>query len=151
MIGLYLFARIAGTGVAISTDEIDAVVRLRELSPVPGVASHVAGLSALRSRVLTIIDAAALVSGKKSALSISDDSEEVCHAIVCEIGGHGYGILVDGVDDIQTVESAPVPICGRIDPVWQSYAQGVIEADGQSYFLITLSGFLDSCLSTQAA
>ncbi len=151
MSGLYLFARIAGTAVAMNTDEVDAVVRLRELSPIPGVASHVAGLSALRSRVLTIIDAAALVLGRKSICQLPEESEDECHAIVCEIGGHGYGILVDRVDDIQTIETPPVPICGRIDPVWQSYALGVIETEGQPYFLISLPGFLDSCLSAQAA
>ncbi|MFO1259743.1 MAG: chemotaxis protein CheW [Sphingomonadaceae bacterium] len=151
MNGLYLFARIAGTAVAISTDEVDAVVRLRELSAIPGVASHIAGLSALRSRVLTIIDAAALVLGQKSSCTLLEDSDEECHAVVCEIGGHGYGILVDRVDDIQTVETPPVPICGRIDPVWQSYATGVIETNGEPYFLISLAGFLDSCFSAQAA
>lgn len=151
MNGLYLFARIAGTAVAISTDEVDAVVRLHELSPVPGVLSHVAGLAALRSRVLTIIDATALVLGQKSAVHVSAESEQECHAIVCEIGGHGYGILVDRVDDIQTIETAPVPICGRIDPVWQPYARGVIDAPSEPYFLITLASFLDSCLSAQAA
>lgn len=142
---LYLFAHIAGTGVAISTDEVDAVVRLHELSRVPGVPGHVAGLAALRSRVLTIIDAGALVRGVPQA----HDGES--HAIVCEIGGHGYGILVDRVDDIQTVEAAPLPICGRIDPAWHSYAKGVIESAGQSYFLVTLASFLESCLTAQAA
>lgn len=151
MNGLYLFARIAGTAVAISTDEVDAVVRLHELSPVPGVQSHVAGLSALRSRVLTIIDAAALVLRQKSEAHLSVESEAECHAIVCEIGGHGYGILVDRVDDIQTIESPPVPICGRIDPLWQPYVTGVIETPSAPYFLITLLGFLDSCLPAQAA
>lgn len=151
MNGLYLFAHIANTAVAISTDEVDAVVRLRELSAIPGVASHIAGLSALRSRVLTIIDAAALVLGQKSSSFMPGEGCDECHAVVCEIGGHGYGILVDRVDDIQTIEAPPVPICGRIDPVWQSYATGVIETNGEPYFLISLSSFLDSCVSAQAA
>lgn len=151
MSALYLFARIAGTAVAISTDEVDAVVRLHELSPVPGVPGHVAGLTALRSRVLTIIDAAALVRGEQRRANPAHAQEGESHAIVCEIGGHGYGILVDRVDDIQTVEALPLAICGRIDPIWQSYAKGVIEANGEPYFVVTLASFLESCLSAQAA
>src|SRR3546814_6126183 len=61
---LYLFARIGGADVAVRTEEIEAVVKLTDISPVPGVPPHVAGLSALRSRVLTIIDTAALVQGR---------------------------------------------------------------------------------------
>ena len=151
MNALYLFARIAGTAVAISTDEVDAVVRLHELSPVPGVPGHVAGLAALRSRVLTIIDAATLVRSERQLPDDARAHDGDCHAIVCEIGGHGYGILVDRVDDIQTVEAAPLPICGRIEPTWQSYARGVIETGGEPYFVVTLASFLDSCLSAQAA
>ena len=149
--GLYLFARIADTAVAINTDEVDAVVRVDMLSPVPGVPGHVAGLFALRSRVLTILDAAALVYGRRHEADCADDAEAERHAIVCEIGGHGYGILVDRVDDIQTIETAPMPICGRIDPAWQAYAKGVIEMDGQPYFVVTLASFLDACFSAQAA
>ncbi|MDQ4419906.1 chemotaxis protein CheW [Sphingobium sp. DEHP117] len=148
---LYLFAHIGGTAVAISTNEVDAVVRLNELSVVPGVPSHVAGLAALRSRVLTIIDAAALVNAQQDKPGGALVRDGGSHAIVCEIGGHGYGIVVDRVDDIQTVDSTPLPICGRIDPAWQPYAQGVIESEGRPYFVVSLSSFLDSCLNAQAA
>ncbi|MBP6030696.1 MAG: chemotaxis protein CheW [Sphingobium sp.] len=152
MNGLYLLAHVAGTAIAISTGEVDAVVRLHELSPVPSVPGHVAGLAALRSRVLTIIDVAALVRGAtKPGAQIKRDHDAESHAIVCEIGGHGYGILVDRVDDIQTIESAPLPICGRIEPAWQTFAKGVVEVDGQAYFVVTLASFLESCLFAQAA
>ena len=149
--GLYLFARIASTAVAISTDEVDAVVRLQELSLVPGVPGHVAGLTALRSRVLTIIDAATLVRGSRVAPGNLAQRDREGHAIVCEIGGHGYGILVDRVDDIQNIDAAPLPICGRIDPAWLPYARGVIETGGEPYFVVTLANFLESCLAAQAA
>ncbi|MCH4150826.1 MAG: chemotaxis protein CheW [Sphingobium sp.] len=151
MNGLYLFAHIAGTPIAVSTDEVDAVVRLNELSPVPGVSDHVAGLSALRSRVLTVIDAAALVRRQKSCVRPQEDTESEFHVIVCEISGHGYGILVDRVDDIQTIDTLPLPICGRIDPAWQPYAKGVIENGGDPHFLVSLSGFLELGVCAQAA
>ena len=64
MDNLYLFAILAGTRVAVEAGEVEAVVKLTDISPVPGMGAHVAGLSALRSRVLTIVDVAAIVHGQ---------------------------------------------------------------------------------------
>ena len=63
---LYLFATLAGTRIAVETREVEAVVKLTDISPVPGMGAHVAGLSALRSRVLTVIDVAALIAGAEA-------------------------------------------------------------------------------------
>ena len=49
---LFLFATLAGTRIAVETSEVEAVVRLNDVSPVPGMGAHIAGLSALRSRGL---------------------------------------------------------------------------------------------------
>lgn len=82
---LYLFATLAGTRIAVETGEVEAVVKLTEISPVPGMGAHVAGLSALRSRVLTIIDTAALIQGEASP------TREAGLAIIANIAGHSYG------------------------------------------------------------
>jgi len=149
MSGLYLFARIGGTSVAIRTDEVEGVVRLRELSPVPAVPGYVAGLAALRSRVLTMIDAAALIRrGKAKARECTDNAG---FAVVCQISGHSYGIMVEAVEDIQTVETPVLPVCGRIDDIWQPYAQGVVELDGKACFVVSPGAFLDGCVAVSAA
>jgi len=149
MSGLYLFARIAGTPVAIPTEDVEAVVRMSELSPVPGVAGYVAGLSALRSRVLTIVDASALITGS-APVTIGDDGSKENYAIVCDISGHSYGILVDDVDGIRTVTNPVLPVCGKISEIWLPYVSGAIEDQGQ-YFLLSLTGLLEQCLVQQAA
>ena len=53
---LLLVVTIAGERVALSAAAVESVVELDTLIPVPRAAPHVAGLSALRSRVLTVID-----------------------------------------------------------------------------------------------
>ncbi|MGE4408943.1 MAG: chemotaxis protein CheW [Sphingobium sp.] len=138
---LYLFARIAGTAVALCVDEIEAVVRLKGLSRVSGVPDHVAGLSALRSRVLTVIDASALVTGRRHAGRDCPEAER--YAVMCDRSGHSYGILVDGVDDIGTVAAAAMPVCGRIGAEWAPYARGVIEREGSPHFLLSAADLLD--------
>lgn len=134
---LYLFATLAGTRIAVETEEVEAVVRLAEISPVPGMGVQVAGLSALRSRVLTIIDAAALIRGAPTP------ADRRGLAIIANISGHSYGIMVDGVSDICTVPDGRLPLRGQIDRNWAPYARGIVEyADGPC-LLVSLSAFIE--------
>lgn len=142
---LYLLATLAGTRIAVDTREVEAVVKLTEVSPVPGMGAHVAGLSALRSRVLTIIDVAALIHGVASA------SDRRGLAIIADISGHSYGLMVDGVSDICRVAEGELPLRGQIDPAWTPFARGIVEQDGEPHLLVSLAGFIDAGLLAQAA
>lgn len=142
---LYLFATLAGTRIAVETGEVEAVVKLTDISPVPGMAVHVAGLSALRSRVLTIIDAAALIRG------VATPPEQGCLAIIADIAGHSYGLIVDGVSDICQVPEGELPLRGQLDPAWAPYAKSVVEQDGHPWLLVSLAAFIDGGGLAQAA
>src|SRR3546814_19530046 len=109
---LYLFARIGGADVAVRTEEIEAVVKLTDISPVPGVPPHVAGLSALRSRVLTIINTAALVQGRHAA------AQPDSYAIITNLAGTSYGLLFDSVRDIAPGPGGEVWWRGQFVPAW---------------------------------
>lgn len=141
MSGLYLFAVIGGTRVAIATEEIEAVVKLGEVSPVPGSPPHVAGLATLRSRVLTILDAARLLTGSTCC---GQGCAAGCHAIVCDVSGHSYGISVDSLEGIETVESPCHPVCGRLDPHWRPYARGTLDYDGRSHVVLSVAAFVEA-------
>ncbi|WP_313809401.1 chemotaxis protein CheW [Sphingobium sp.] len=142
---LYLFATLAGTRIAVETGEVEAVVKLTDVSPVPGMGAHVAGLSALRSRVLTIIDAAALVRG------LPTPADQRGLAIIADISGHSYGLMVDAIHDICQVPEGELPLRGRLDPAWSPYARGLVEHDGQPCLLVSLSGFIEAGAVAQAA
>lgn len=141
---LYLLATLAGTSVAIETAEVEAVVKLVDISPVPGAATHVAGLSALRSRVLTIIDAAALIRGVPAATAAP------CFAVIAEIAGHSYGVMVDSVSDICRADGGALPLRGQLDPAWAPYARGIVEHEGRPHLLLSLASFIEGPL-VQAA
>ena len=65
MDSLKLIARIAGQRIALTADAVESVVEIEAITPVPLAPPHVAGLAALRSRVLTVIDSyAALELGQ---------------------------------------------------------------------------------------
>ncbi len=142
---LYLLATLADTRIAVETGEVEAVVRLTDISPVPGMGIHVAGLSALRSRVLTIIDVAALIHGRVTP------AERRGLAIIANISGHSYGLMVDGVSDICRVPEGELPLRGQLDPAWAPYARALVEHDGHPWLLVSLAAFIEGGALAQAA
>lgn len=142
---LYLLATLAGTRVAVAAQEVEAVVKLADISPVPGMPAHVAGLSALRSRVLTIIDVPALIRGAPTPPA------ERGLAIIADISGHSYGLMVDAVHDICQVPEGDLPLRGQLDRAWAPYAQAIVEQDGQPHLLVSLARFIETGLLAQAA
>ncbi|MES2175527.1 MAG: chemotaxis protein CheW [Pseudomonadota bacterium] len=142
---LYLLATLADTRIAVETGEVEAVVRLTDISPVPGMGAHVAGLSALRSRVLTIIDVAALIHGRATP------AERRGLAIIANISGHSYGLMVDGVSDICRVPEGELPLRGQLDAAWAPYARALVEHDGHPWLLVSLAAFIEGGALAQAA
>ncbi|HTH29492.1 MAG TPA: chemotaxis protein CheW [Sphingobium sp.] len=129
---LFLFANIADTGIAIPTDELEAVVHLGEIIPVARTAPCVRGLAALRSRVLTVIDALARITGELAPLDAAP------LAIVAEVEGHNYALLIDDVSDICAVEEGIVPIRGRISKAWAPFARGMVLHDGATHLALSM-------------
>lgn len=129
MAELLLIACIAGRRVALPASQVEAVVELDGLTPVPGAAPHIAGLSGLRSRVLTVIDS-------RAALELSSAQPgDAAEAIVVPSGGHTYALLVDAVEDVVEAGSATLPIQVPAGPGWDRVAIGMIEADGDLLLL----------------
>ncbi len=129
MVELLLIVRLAGRRVALPAADVEAVVELEGLTPVPGTAPHVAGLSALRSRVLTVIDS-------WTALGMEDDSAVgATEAIVVPSGGHTYALLVDQVEDVVEANGAPSAFKASPGPGWSRVASGMVEA-GEDLLLL---------------
>lgn len=127
---LNLIARIAGQRVALPTTMIESVVELDAVTPVPLAAAHVAGLAALRSRVLTVIDSyAALGLGRMA-------SGELLQTVVVTVDGHLYGLLVDEVEDVVALAGDPAPLPAALSAGWAANAIGLVEHDGCSILML---------------
>lgn len=126
---LYLITAIAGRAVAIPSDSVDSVVDLGAIVPVPAAPRHVRGLAALRSRVVTVIDAA-------TALGTTGGGSETGRAVVVTVAGHVYALLVDRLDDVAAFAVAPLPDGVRLDAGWARAARGVIDRDGEAVLVI---------------
>jgi purine-binding chemotaxis protein CheW len=130
MESLKLVARIAGQRIALAADAIESVVEVESVTPVPLASSHIAGLSALRSRVLTIIDSyAALGLGQAPR-------RDMLQAIVVTVDNHLYGLLVDEVEDVVELSAEPKPLHAGLARGWGNVALGLVEHEGAALLLL---------------
>lgn len=127
---LYLIAVIAGETVAIPSERIDSVVKVRESVPVPSSAPFICGLFALRSRVLTLIDCQYFVTGEPAELVSGQP------AIVVNIGGCSYGLLVDNVLDVVPIRAPTLQLPSQLPAGWNEIGRGLLELDGETFLLI---------------
>ncbi|HEY0627408.1 MAG TPA: chemotaxis protein CheW [Allosphingosinicella sp.] len=136
MTELLLIVTIAGERVAIPAADVESVVELEGLTPVPRAARHVAGLSALRSRVLTVIDCfASLELGRAS-------EKDLREAIVVEADGHPYALIVDSVEDVVETNGEVRPVRTTLSGGWRRVAKGMVEAEGDLLLLIDTQALL---------
>ena len=130
MAELLLIASLAGRRIAFPASEIEAVVELEGLTPAPRAAGHVAGLSALRSRVLTVIDGLASLEFGRS------ERAGLIEAIVVPSGGHFYALLVDDVEDVIEASGPPAPVGAPLGPGWERVALGMVETESGLFLLV---------------
>ena len=136
MTNLLLIATIAGQRVAIDASDVEAVVEIEAVSPVPRAAPHVAGLAGLRSRVLTVIDGRAALDMGLSAISAGRE------AIIVQAEGHAYALLVDTVEDVLEFSGEILPVRGALESRWRRVAVGSVEAGDDLLLLIDVEALI---------
>ena len=114
-----LVAMIGGEQVAINAAAIEAVVDLWQVVPVPLAAEHVIGLAAVRSRVLTVIDAAAAVGLRAKATGN--------RAIVIETEGHRYALRVDSIAEVVAPLGPVIEFEASVGENWKTVAIGTVD------------------------
>ena len=134
---LLLIVSIGGSRVAFPSAAVESVVELDTLIPVPRAAPHVAGLSALRSRVLTVIDTV-----RSLDLGESDCSDGIREAAVVELDGHHYALIVDSVEDVVEAMSDPTPIRAAMGEGWERVALGMVETEDGPLLLVDVAALI---------
>ena len=132
---LYLIAQIAGRAVAIDSEQVESVVDIGEVTAVPCASSHVRGLAALRSRVVTVVDT-------QSALGLEASGSEACRAVITHIDGHHYALLVDALEDVAPFELLPLAGGVALDAAWRVAGRGIVERDGEPILAIDLASLV---------
>lgn len=142
---LLLIVSLAGQRVALDAASVEGVVEIEGITSVPRAAHHVAGLSALRSRVLTVIDCFASLELGCSARTGNRD------AVVVVLDGHPYALLVDGVEDVVEHDGAIFPLKTRLDAGWSRVACGSVEWSGDLLLLVDARALIAGPAAAEAA
>jgi purine-binding chemotaxis protein CheW len=143
---LLLVVTIAGERVAIPAAAVESVVELDTLIPVPRAPAHIAGLSALRSRVLTVVDCM-----RSLELGETDCLDGIREAAVVELDGHHYALIVDLVEDVVVAASEPQPVRAAMGEGWERVSQGMVETEAGPLLLIDVGALISGAEAKAAA
>ncbi|MFM7348844.1 MAG: chemotaxis protein CheW [Erythrobacter sp.] len=137
MIGeLLVVARIAGRACAFSALDVKSVIEIGTVTPIPRAPAWIAGITALRSQALTVIDCRRAI-GLPVAQWATDH-----RAIVVAEGGHSYALLVDVIEDITTAASDAGHVPGGFGPEWSRIASGMVETMAGPALLVDLPALI---------
>jgi len=115
-----LIARVNGERIALSAIEVQSVIELGEIVPVPLAPVPVAGLASQRSRTLTVIDVA-------QALGLLAAGSTARFAVVVEVDGVGYALAVDAVENVIPALGPAQPVKIKLSPGFAHSAVGMVD------------------------
>lgn len=130
----FVVAEFGSLQFGIPTLEIRDVVQMAKLAKVPLAPSYVRGISNMRGRIVTVIDAAEL-------LGLQSLNPHRC--VTCSIGGDLCGLLVDAVDRVISVnpiacDPVPFTVSRRIRQV----SSGIVKEAGNLVILLDIRKML---------
>ena len=136
MAELLLIVRLGGERIALPAAAVESVVEIDSLTPIPGAAGHVAGLAALRSRVLTVIDCLASLDPERG---LAEGSSE---AVMTLVDGHPYALLVEAVEDVVEASGERQPAAASLTGGWRRIALATVEAEGDLMLLADIEALV---------
>lgn len=103
----------------INVMQVQEVLRMTEIAPVPGAPSYVLGIINLRGNVVTVIDTRARF-GLPSA-ETTDNSR----IIIVELSGQVIGMLVDSVAEVVYLNQSDIDTAPNVSDDSSRFIQGV--------------------------
>lgn len=134
---LYLLADIADVRFAIPAERVVSVAGSMDIVPVPLAAASIAGIAALRSKVIAIVDVEAAVAGGAAGDCTGKP------VIVSDIGGHLYGLAVDRLHDIVAADGPPRAIEAPAPAAWRRLSIGFVETPGGAVAVVDPDGLVE--------
>lgn len=129
--------RLENEKYGINVMQVQEVLRVTEIAPVPGAPDYVLGIINLRGNVVTVID-----TRKRFGLQ-SKDVDESTRIVIIEADEQVVGILVDSVAevvDLRVSEIESAPNVGTEESA--KFIQGVASQDGELLIIIDLNRLL---------
>jgi len=129
--------RLSNETYGINVMQVQEVLRVSEIAPVPGAPHYVLGIINLRGNVVTVVDTRIRLG--LEATEVTDSTR----IVIIEGSQHVVGILVDCVAevvDLRASELESAPNVGNEESA--KYIQGVASHDGELLILVDLNKLL---------
>jgi purine-binding chemotaxis protein CheW len=121
----------------INVMQVQEVLRVTEIAPVPGAPSYVLGIVNLRGNVVTVID-----TRKRFGLP-SAEVNDASRIVVIESDKQVVGILVDAVAEVVELRENEIDVAPNVGTEESSrYIQGVATQEGRLLILVDLNKLL---------
>ncbi len=121
----------------INVMQVQEVLRVTEIAPVPGAPMYVLGIINLRGNVVTVID-----TRNRFGL-MSRDTDDASRIVIIETESHIIGILVDSVAEVVEMRASEIETAPNVGNEESSkYIQGVTSRDNELLILVDLNKFL---------
>lgn len=144
MTDLMLLCHIADRRVAIPACDVRSVIEIETVTPVPRAPAFVAGLTALRSQALTVIDCRAVLGFDRSAALAGSRAAVIQHE------GHLYALVLDDVSDVEHIGGSMQQLRGGYGAAWADVACGMVETTGGPAIVLDIPALLGAPRSEAA-
>ncbi len=129
--------RLGDEKYGINVMQVQEVLRITEIAPVPGAPSYVLGIINLRGNVVTVID-----TRNRFGL-MSRETDDSSRIVIIETETHIIGILVDSVAEVVELRASQIETAPNVGNDESSkYIQGVTSTDNELLILVDLNKFL---------
>ncbi len=129
--------RLADETYGVNVMQVQEVLRMTEIAPVPGAPSYVLGIINLRGNVVTVMD-----TRQRFALP-QKESDDATRIVIIEAGEQVVGILVDSVAEVVYLQPSDIESAPNVGNEESSrYIQGVANRDEGLLILVDLDRLL---------
>ncbi len=129
--------RLAEESYGIAVMQVQEVLRVTEITPVPGAPDYVLGIINLRGNVVTVLD-----TRKRFGLP-ANEMDDASRIIIIESGEQVVGLLVDSVAEVVYLRAAEIESSPNVGNEESSrYIQGVHSQEGELLILVDVNKLL---------
>ena len=131
--------RLDGEVYGINVMQVQEVLRVTEIAPVPGAPDYVMGIINLRGNVVTVIE-----TRKRFGLQ-SGEIDDSSRVVISEAGGYVVGILVDSVAEVVDLKRSEIESSPNVGNEESSkYIEGVATHNDNLLILVDINKLLST-------
>lgn len=129
--------KLADETYGINVMQVQEILRMTEIAPVPGAASYVVGIINLRGNVVTVVD-----TRLRFSLPPYQETDDT-RIIILEIGQSIVGMLVDKVSEVVYLHESEIDTAPHLTNEDSSrFIQGVVSNDKDLLILLDINKLL---------